>query len=881
MKTFKRTTFRIATLAAIGLAAALTSSAQTRVFFEDFDVDHSLDNTWVTNSVGGYNPVNLYFDYSTVGIPPAPNSTGGTTRGLKLQANLDPQTGATTGVFPSGCSVSPVGFSITENFEMRWDWWLNFNGSPTTGLNGGGSGSTQIGGAGFGTAATTANVPTLIDAIFIGCSGDGSGTTADYRVYSPAFSASLQDASGVYAAGTTGSRNNTHEYYQATFTPQSATNNCPGQLALWPQTQFGMTAGGTAGMKWRDVSLKKVANIITYTIDGLLIATIDVSTNGTLGGANIVFGHFDINAGFSTDPNAVDLAFSLVDNVRITNFGTVVAVSPTRPDASEAGPTAGEFTFTRTSSGAPLTVNYTVGGTATPGDDYAALPGSFTFGATETVKTVAVVPVDDYIAETTETVILTISDSPNYQHGGSATITIADNEAPQLSITNISTQMYERVNDYATFRVTRLGDLNAGSFSANLAFSGTAVRDADYTVDALGTFDPGVQSLTFRIFPVEDTELEGDETVTVSIAPAGAGEYGVGSPSSASITLVDATKPPETVLFADDFSTDSSANWSVFATDPTDYTATFAFDYSSQGIPPAPHSSGDSFGLYLNANKDSSGAAAAVNVYPRGKSFSGNFALRFDMFLHVVVPNTVSTEYVLFGINHSGTKTNWFRNSPGGVPAGWEFDGVFYGIEADGAGLGDYANYSAPTTAANNPTSLGAGRSATTLTQVFKSPPWSVPGAPANNLSFGTPIWADVEVSQIGNLLTLKVNNTTIFSTINTTPFTSGNIMLGYNDAYDSIGLTTSYVVIDNVRVVRLPASSRPNITDIRLNGGNVEISFSAETSDALTAFGLQEAGTVNGTYEDVAASITGSGGSFKAVRALGGSAQFYRIKRN
>ena len=245
MKTTNYTS-TILRLAATLVVAALAgnATAQVTIFSQDFDADHSLDNTWITNSVGGYNPVNLYFDYSTVGIPSAPNSTGGSTRGLKLQANLDPA----TGVFPSGSSVSPAGFNISANFEMRWDWWLNFNGP----LLGGGSGSTQIAGAGFGTAATTANVPTLIDAIFVGCSGDGSGTSADYRMYTPAFSASLQDASGVYAAGTVGSRNNTHAYYQTTFTPQSATNNCPGQLALYPQ-QTGMTQGGSAGMKWRDV----------------------------------------------------------------------------------------------------------------------------------------------------------------------------------------------------------------------------------------------------------------------------------------------------------------------------------------------------------------------------------------------------------------------------------------------------------------------------------------------------------------------------------------------------------------------------------------------------------------------------------------------------
>lgn len=210
-------------------AVSLAVQAQNTIFTEDFETDHSLDNKWLTNSTGGYNPVNLYFDYSTVGIPSAPHSTGGSTHGAKLQANLDPL----VGVFPSGSSISPSGFSISLNFEMRWDWWLNFNGP----LNGGGAGSTQIGGAGFGTAAVNAQVPTIIDSVFVGCSGDGAGTSADYRVYTPSFSASLQDASGVYAAGTVGSRNNANAYYQTTFPPVSAP---AAQLSLYPQ-QSGQT----------------------------------------------------------------------------------------------------------------------------------------------------------------------------------------------------------------------------------------------------------------------------------------------------------------------------------------------------------------------------------------------------------------------------------------------------------------------------------------------------------------------------------------------------------------------------------------------------------------------------------------------------------------
>ena len=304
------------------LAATGTIHAQTQVYSEGFETDHSADGTWVVNSVGGLNPVNLNFDYSTVGIPPAPHSVGGTTHGLKLQANLNPLVQQ----FPSGSSASPVGFDIPAYFDMRWDWWINYNGP----LNGGGSGSTQIGGGGFGTAATIAQVAgATIDSIFVCASGESAGTAADYRVYSPAAQASWQDGSGVYTAfnfaAPFGARNNINPYYQATFPSVSAP---AAQKALYPQ-QTGSTQGGSAGMAWHEVSLKRIGSVVTYTIDGLLIATTDLATNGSLGGTKLVFGHFDINAIASLDPNAPALAFSLVDNVRVTDLCLGETVPPT------------------------------------------------------------------------------------------------------------------------------------------------------------------------------------------------------------------------------------------------------------------------------------------------------------------------------------------------------------------------------------------------------------------------------------------------------------------------------------------------------------------------------------------------------------------------
>jgi len=451
--------------------------------------------------------------------------------------------------------------------------------------------------------------------------------------------------------------------------------------------------------------------------------------------------------------------------------------------------------------------------------------------------------------------------------------------------------MYERLPaDYVRFRLTRRGDLNAPGFSVNLTYSGTAATNRHSATSPV-YLDTGVLTQDFDVFPVDDSLLQGDQTIVCSVA-SGAG-YAVGTNSpSATATIVDDELPAETVLFADDFNSESSSNlWtlryaSTNAAD-NDYSALFAYDYSFYpygAIPPAPHSGGDTHGLFLQVNKaDGNPAAAALNLYPKDQTFSGNFALRFDMYL--IPPFSATTEYALFGLNHSGNQTNWFRNSsagfPGVSPTGWSFDGLFYGVETDAGALGDYVLYSAPTTAGNNPTARNS-RNASTLTGVFKSPPFAYAGAPANSSSSTTPSWADVEVSQVGNLITLKINRTTIFSYTNATAFTSGNIMLGHCDAYDSIGANDGGVIYDNVRVIRLPATSRPQITLLQLAHPNVEIYFTAETSDTPASFSLQAAAVVEGTYGDVSATITQeSPGNFKAVRPASGAQQYYRIRRN
>ncbi|HEX5218524.1 MAG TPA: Calx-beta domain-containing protein [Verrucomicrobiae bacterium] len=856
--------------------STVAATAQNQVYSQNFDADDTPN--WQVNALLGANMADFFFDYSLAGIPSAPHSLGGTTRGMILQPNMDPLTQAGS-VAGYGLSVSPSGFAITENFEMRFDMWLNYPRS--------GNGSTIVGGAGFGTAGTAPQIASasagVVDSVFIGATTDG-GSAADYRIYTPVSYTSVPDGNAAYVNVTT--RNNTQAYYTTNFpaqsVPEAQTNLFPAQTGL-------VTPAGVQGMKWHDVALTRVANIITYSIDDVPIAAIDFSTNGTLGGQNILFNAFDINGNASTDPLSTNLLFILFDNIRITNFANVVTVRNTpygtnaEVQITEGSSSPGVFTVTRSSSGAPLTVSYSMSGSADNGIDYTndlggTLSGTVTFSATATATNIPVYIVDDTIAEATEIIQMSINPSPDYTGAGIATIQIVDNEPPALAITNVSRQMFERTNDFATFRITRLGSTNVPSFNINLSFAGSATSDTDYFTTNTLTFEPGIQSTNFSIFPIEDGLYEGNETATVTIGSSP--DYAVSASGSASVTLVDSDGPPETVLFADDFNADTSANWSLFHAannDVPDYTAIFGFDYSGQNIVPSPHGGGDTLGLFLTVNKDQDASAAALNLYPVGQSFSGNFALKFDMILNMVSGGS-STEFALFGINHSGTKTNWWRS--GGVPAGWTFDGIFYAVETDGQSAPSYANYSSPTTAGNNPTALTAGANVSAFSGVFKSPPWAVAGSPAVNATSNNAVWADVELSKVGDVITLRINKSVILSYTNATPYTSGNIMLGYEDAFDSMGTIQNYVIYDNLRVISLAS---PVITSIQRVGGNAVVQFTANAADQAGQFVVQAASSVAGPYEDLGATITSpSAGTFSSSIAInpGDGAKFYRVRR-
>ena len=137
----------------------------------------------------------------------------------------------------------------------------------------------------------------------------------------------------------------------------------------------------------------------------------------------------------ATDPSG-NTSPDTVITVTINNVTLpTVSIVASDPTATEAGPTGGVFTVTRSGDlSAPLTVFYTVAGTATPSVDYAALSGSVTIVATQASAAINVDPLDDADVEPDETVVAALAADAAYTIGapaqGAVTIVSDDGGVP-------------------------------------------------------------------------------------------------------------------------------------------------------------------------------------------------------------------------------------------------------------------------------------------------------------------------------------------------------------------------------------------------------------------------------------------------------------------
>jgi hypothetical protein len=393
------------------------------LFYENFDTDTSAQWT-VFNGSANTTPdftVQFAFDYSTNryvangvtnSIPSAPNSTNGTTRGVKLTVNKD-DNAATAAV-----SLYPTGMTFSNNYALRADMWINYNGPAY-----GGVGSTEFGTFGINHTGDKVNwidsvVAPPSDGVWFAVAGEagaGINIITDYDAYVGNGTSSavwLRTADGGFLDR------------DGDGTPETEVRLAqPDTFPLkrmFPSPQF--ESAGAPGKQWVQVEIRQHTNntgspVVTWLINGYVIAehAQGVAYGQTAG--NVMIGTMDP---FPNIANSKEDNFVIFDNVRVVNLDLepsrpVVSIISTDTTASEPGTETASFTIARTGDmTSPLTVPLRLGGTASNGVDYATLPAQVTLAAGVASTNIVVTPLNDSVAEPTETIIVTLVGSSQY-----------------------------------------------------------------------------------------------------------------------------------------------------------------------------------------------------------------------------------------------------------------------------------------------------------------------------------------------------------------------------------------------------------------------------------------------------------------------------------
>ncbi|MFM1770158.1 MAG: hypothetical protein RJA22_2687 [Verrucomicrobiota bacterium] len=200
-----------------------------------------------------------------------------------------------------------------------------------------------------------------------------------------------------------------------------------------------------------------------------------------------------------------------------------VTLSVTDAEAAEAGLNPGQFRVTRTGClSAPLTVIYTVEGTATGGTDYTSLPGSVTLPAGAASATVTVTPADDSEAEPAETVLVTLLVGTGYvvESTQQGTVTLADNDTNLAPIANAGSDQSVSVLGLATLSGSATDDGLPLGAAMSVSWSkvsgpGTVLFDDPSATTATACFSaPGAYTLRLT---ASDGPLSGSDDVVVTV----------------------------------------------------------------------------------------------------------------------------------------------------------------------------------------------------------------------------------------------------------------------------------------------------------------------------------------------------------------------------
>ena len=539
----------------------------------------------------------------------------------------------------------------------------------------------------------------------------------------------------------------------------------------------------------------------------------------------------------------------------------------------------------------PVSFTFHFEGTALDGIDYVQtnieLSATIPPGVTDFL--IPFLPLADEVDDAPVTLICILHEGTDYDLVVSSSAACELVDSPELQVTAVDASAYEDFpNDRILFEVRRIGETNSTVEVSYDLGNSTATYGFDFdTADGLPLTEvlrlaAGQTNLFLAFVARDEPDVEGPESIVLRLLPSDTYRLGEAVEATAWIWDDDPVPlPAGSLLFADNFDVNTESEWVVrFGANNNIYDAEilWAFDYSQLWIPRAPNS--DTFntlGLFVQVNgtNNTDGGSAGINLYPKNHRFTGDFSLRFDVFINAGLFNP--DEHLLTGLNHSGDYTNRLTRSPDPLGTTRGGDGVWFTLAIDPNDEAPCAAYTVPTFDAF-PQQI-TNRSSASLAEVFPAPPYRLAGSPAVLASTGG-AWTQVELNQLDGVIELKLNSRTALSFTNNTGFNNGTIMIGFNDQFDSLGNSGpdgSYAVFDNVRVINLqPAVQRIEV----LEPIEVAIYFSAPGAKSVDEVQVQASTLLTSDWQDVPAVITVIPDGFRAVVPKMEGPQFYRVLR-
>ena len=232
-----------------------------------------------------------------------------------------------------------------------------------------------------------------------------------------------------------------------------------------------------------------------------------------------------VSAGTPADTNAVN--DTATQTTTVDPVPTLSIDDVTLAEGTSGTPTTFTFTVTRTgNTSGPSSAMFTVSGTGANPADAADFGGSFptgtvSFAAGEMSKPVTINVTGDSTVEPDETFNVVLSSPVGATLADDTGLgTITNDDQPGLSIADV-TMAESDAGITFTFTVTLDAPAPVGGVTFDIATAdGTATAGSDYTARSLTTqtIPAGQTSYTFDVAVTGDTDVETDETFTVTVS---------------------------------------------------------------------------------------------------------------------------------------------------------------------------------------------------------------------------------------------------------------------------------------------------------------------------------------------------------------------------